>query len=500
MADGSSKFASIWLNEEWYNEKLNTSSSQQYNSNLEAILATFLPKIDGKDKSLAVFLTSLPELPLSVITMLESLCVDPERSIVGFLALRDLVETRPPVRQPALNALLELCTHDDRKIRVLAISTVRRWVPGSAMSNQVVDYAKGVLRRLAKASQTEGEDVDMKPALGEENEQTVSTRFLKSVSPETVQQHVELFLALSRRHQPLLDQIFQLFPRLTPAMQDALEPLFTPLIQSLGASEKLLDILKHFPIGADRLALRVVSVLSDEGRKEVVGVVKGLMVERELDPRFIIPIIGQLDKVSYGVTIVRVPIADCQGEIVGQVPRIVSLLADNDNRDLVRTAFASALQKMTPADLLVSLHNEETALKQTIEGEPCVMLCVRIGLTSSHRFMLLNDHRLPFRRPRHRHVTNSRPPLITNSLHPNYHPGRLDIQITHPFRRQSHLPQADRQEDMGEPTAVGWLCPTRSAHQSCVLWCAHAGPEGMAERSGRQATCHQRRVEGFLGG
>jgi symplekin len=35
----------------------------------------------------------------------------------------------------------------------------------------------------------------------------------------------------------------------------------------------------------------------------------------------------------------------------------------------VRTAFASALQKMTPADLLVALHTEESARKATIEGE-----------------------------------------------------------------------------------------------------------------------------------
>jgi symplekin len=122
-SDSRSKFASIWLNEEWYNEKISHSTAKQYTSNLEAILTTYLPKIDGRDKSLAAFLTSLPEIPVFITAMLEGLCVDPDRSIVGFLALRDLVETRPPVRQAALNVLLELCTHDDRKIRVLAIST-----------------------------------------------------------------------------------------------------------------------------------------------------------------------------------------------------------------------------------------------------------------------------------------------------------------------------------------------------------------------------------------
>jgi hypothetical protein len=35
----------------------------------------------------------------------------------------------------------------------------------------------------------------------------------------------------------------------------------------------------------------------------------------------------------------------------------------------VRTAFASALQKLTPADLLVCLHSEKAGVAATIEGE-----------------------------------------------------------------------------------------------------------------------------------
>ena len=49
----------------------------------------------------------------------------------------------------------------------------------------------------------------------------------------------------------------------------------------------------------------------------------------------------------------------------------MSLLGTSESsRDLVRTAFAAALQKLTPADLLVSLHDEaESGRKATIEGE-----------------------------------------------------------------------------------------------------------------------------------
>jgi symplekin len=115
-----------------------------------------------------------------------------------------------------------------------------------------------------------------------------------------VQQHVELAFALSRRQQDLLNDIFQLYPKMEPEIQDAVDDLLEPLIQSLGPTEKLLSILREFPEGAEKLALRVVTVLSAGGASPVLlGLLKGLMAERDLDPRFIIPIIGELDKVSW---------------------------------------------------------------------------------------------------------------------------------------------------------------------------------------------------------
>lgn len=109
---------------------------------------------------------------------------------------------------------------------------------------------------------------------------------------------MELAFALAKRKQDLLDDIFRLYPRLEPAVQDVVEAQLMPLIQSLGATEKLLEILRKFPNGADKLVMRVVGVLSAEGSKTLVTLMKTLLSERDLDPRFVIPIVGDLDKVS----------------------------------------------------------------------------------------------------------------------------------------------------------------------------------------------------------
>jgi symplekin len=368
----------VWLNEEWYNGKLGRPA--QYTANLDAVIASFLPKVDARDKALGAFLTTLPEIPTSVINVLESLCVDVERSIVGFLALRELVETRPPVRAQSLDILLQLCTHADIKLRVMAISTVKRWVPGSPMSAEVIGYGLQVLRRLTSPGEKEkpvegeaageGADVKMEEATTEEEKKPdVNSRFLEEVSPETVRQHVELIFALSRRQQDLLEHIFLAYIDMRPEIQDALESLLTPLIQSLGPTRELLDQLRRFPPGAEKLALKVLYILSGAGSSPVlVNVVKTLMAERDLNPKFVIPIIGQLDKVSC-ISRRMTTVLIVQTEIEKQISKIVALLGEGDSRELVRTTFASILQKMTPAELMVALHTEETSLKPTIEGE-----------------------------------------------------------------------------------------------------------------------------------
>jgi hypothetical protein len=78
------------------------------------------------------------------------------------------------------------------------------------------------------------------------------------------------------------------------------QELITPLVRSLGPSHaRLLMSLRAFPRGADGLLLRVLKIFTDNGRPSapLVALVKSLIAERELDVRFLVPIIAELDKV-----------------------------------------------------------------------------------------------------------------------------------------------------------------------------------------------------------
>lgn len=86
------------------------------------------------------------------------------------------------------------------------------------------------------------------------------------------------------------------------SVQEAIQELVTNLIGALGSSHgKLLTIMRNCPAGAESLALRVLTIFTERGRpsSQLVAIVKGLISERDLDARFLIPIIAEMDKVRW---------------------------------------------------------------------------------------------------------------------------------------------------------------------------------------------------------
>lgn len=95
-------------------------------------------------------------------------------------------------------------------------------------------------------------------------------------------------------------RIFAAYGQMDVSVQEAIQDLITALIRSLGPTHgKLLTLLRTFPPGAETLALRVLTIFTENGRPNatLVALVKSLITERDLDARFLIPIIAEMDKV-----------------------------------------------------------------------------------------------------------------------------------------------------------------------------------------------------------
>lgn len=95
MADFRNRidFCASWLNEEWYSEKMSsTEDGHQKQSAYEVwfnrSLDAMLPFLESKDRSFMRFLSDVPELTNSSILKLRVLCVDPDRSQLGYTTLQ----------------------------------------------------------------------------------------------------------------------------------------------------------------------------------------------------------------------------------------------------------------------------------------------------------------------------------------------------------------------------------------------------------------------------
>jgi len=189
---------------------------------------------------------------------------------------------------------------------------------------------------------------------------------------------LELMFALTVKVPDFLDEIFAAYGQMDVSVQNNIQELITPLIRALGSTHgKLLTLMRTFPPGAESLALRVVNIFTETGRpsSQLVALVKGLTAERDLDARFLIPIIAEMDK----------------ADILRYLPRIVSVLNGTpEPNKLVRSVFSSVVttppqtfgtvtsnmprvrqsELLTPAELMVLLHEseKEIGLKSAIEA------------------------------------------------------------------------------------------------------------------------------------
>ncbi|KAF3909175.1 Symplekin [Orbilia brochopaga] len=88
-----------WLNEEWYNDKLQALAARQdddmtplepqYAKWMAKVMEGIFPYLESTDRNIFLrFLSELPAIPAAVLGNIRGLCLDPERSNLGFLAFQ----------------------------------------------------------------------------------------------------------------------------------------------------------------------------------------------------------------------------------------------------------------------------------------------------------------------------------------------------------------------------------------------------------------------------
>jgi len=129
--------AIMWLNEEWYNDRLQSKLSRedgelykpQYPIWSLKICEGILPFLDASDKKvLTRFLSEIPEDTPELLDRVKTLCLDPERVQLAIMALHYLTMLKVPARKACLDVIEDLWRNYD-DARPSAEKILKKWRP-----------------------------------------------------------------------------------------------------------------------------------------------------------------------------------------------------------------------------------------------------------------------------------------------------------------------------------------------------------------------------------
>lgn len=426
------RFAVTWMAEEWFCDRArrkqavadSTTGKNQYPIWLEKLVQAWIPSIDAKDRSLAKFLADLPEIPPAVLDLVAVLSKDKVKMAAGMSTLQDICISRPALRDQSADKLLQLTRTSERATRARAIIAIKQCaVANSTLEATILAFARSNLDILIEtpepspeqaetkegadksngdASGVNGSNGSVKPDpeaadanegedAAEEQEKPESTY---PVDSDDVLRFVELPFSLCTKIPDMLDEIFSAYPRTPKFVQQAIETHIVNLIRALGANHpRLLTLLRNFPDGADSLALYILKTLTEKNRTPaIVELVKELVDTRDVDPRFLVPIMADLDK----------------AEIMRRLPKVVTILSSRapEDKALIKSVFQSIVQMppqgfgsvssnlprvrqtelLTPVELMGLLHHaeREIGLKNTVAA---IQIC--FSMTDVYRSEVL---------------------------------------------------------------------------------------------------------------
>lgn len=174
------------------------------------------------------------------------------------------------------------------------------------------------------------------------------------------------------------------------SVQEIVLDLLSRPIHAIGPNNaKLLALLKDYPEGSETLVLKILNVFTDGSKPtpSIVNLVKGLLADRGADARFLMLIIGEMDKVTHFSSSLLLAHLFLQAEIIRHLPKLVGTLDETPERKTpVRQMFMSIVEVqqqtntnqvreahsklLTPKELMIRLHDmeKEVGLMQAMQG------------------------------------------------------------------------------------------------------------------------------------
>jgi len=341
----------LWLYQEYTREESRAPGStyaktSRYAGCLRDLVDGIRSKLGPTDKLFTRFILEAPRLSDGVRRIIKEYCMDPERLMVGFATLRELIGKMPARCQEWLQLLLELTTAEQEQVRVQAIHSAKKLHSRPEFSEMIEDFAQHSLQQLL-LERPPPRDITL-----------TETEDVANVwTEESIKAYLYLYLALLPINHALFLNLAEVYVEASSVIKrNILRHLEHP-VRAIGMnSPDLLLLVENCPTGAETLVTRVLHIVTDKSPPtvELVSKVKELYRQRVSDVRFLIPVLNGLTKQE---------VIDVLPQLISQshnvVKEVFNRLLGSFQLDAGVLMNPNLNPPLTPAELLVALHTIE---------------------------------------------------------------------------------------------------------------------------------------------
>jgi len=282
-----------------------------------------------------------PIITGEAISLLKQFCQEPGRALACVSLMKDLVLKRPVKQLNFLNSILEFCSHEESEVRETALGTVLSLYERGELASIIEEYSVMFLKFLLL-----GRPPDM--LFGEDRGRP---EVVTTWTDEIIKVCLHLYIALLPKCKRLLASLAEVYVGTSGDIKRTILRIIDTPIREIGMeSSELLSLVENCPKGSETLITRIIHILTEKATPspELVDKVRELYAHRVADVRFLIPVLTGLSR----------------QEVTAALPKLIKLnpvvVKEVFNRLLgVNTSGVSG--SMSPADLLIALHNIDTA-------------------------------------------------------------------------------------------------------------------------------------------
>ena len=320
-----------------------TPENYGYEQCLQYILHGICRKLQPGDRLFTKILLEAPEVSDSAVSMIKSLCNNPDWIEVGLSTMYELLIKRVNLRTKLLDVLLGLTMVSDEHVRKLSIEKCENLFHITPLSAPLEDFATTILTRLIAENPVQAcsaEDADLPP--GPYDKDTKWTE-------ESIKSCLYLFLALLPLKPRMVHGLAEVYTESSSMIKRIILRMVEEPVSKIGMKcKEILQLIEEGPKGAETLVTRVLHILTENEApsKELVAMVRSLYARRTADVRMLIPVLPGLDQKQ---------LEDLLPKLIKQTPNVV------------KEAFKRILSPykpggsgsgpITPQQLLIALHH-----------------------------------------------------------------------------------------------------------------------------------------------